>query len=371
MKSVILKYMNENIAWRHDISEKGIKISDDGPYTLLKYNALDVDWNDPICREARGIIIKNADYSNRKVVALAYNKFFNIQESYAANIDWTTARVQEKVDGSLIKLFFDDNKWHFSTNGTIDAAKAQVANHNMSFMDVIKLAINYKDINFNSLDPNYTYVLELVSPLTQIVINYPVTKLYHTGTRNNITGEEVNMNIGIQKPKEYPLHNLNDCLTAVSALNADSAENDPRFEGFVVVDSHWNRVKIKTPEYVSMHYLRTNGNISESTALDMIQNKEDSGYKTALKVPKSRAILAWYEYQSALLEYKVDEYITYVRGLYEEYDHDRKAVALKIKKDKLSVFGFKSINNKMSAKELIMSVPRSTVEKFIDEWKGV
>ena len=33
---------------------------------------------------------------------------------------------KKKIDGSLIKLWYDNNDWHISTNGTINAYEAEV-----------------------------------------------------------------------------------------------------------------------------------------------------------------------------------------------------------------------------------------------------
>ena len=69
-------------------------------------------------RELGGIII---DCERCEVVCWPFRKFGNHNEGYADTIDWSTARVQEKVDGSIVKLWYDEanGKWQFSTNGCI------------------------------------------------------------------------------------------------------------------------------------------------------------------------------------------------------------------------------------------------------------
>lgn len=99
-----------------------LKISRDGDYIMFKYNQLSSDFTIPLVREARGIIFRE---SNWGCVCFPFMKFGNYGESYCPNIDWNTASVQEKVDGSLIKFWYD-NGWHISTNGTIDAFKAEL-----------------------------------------------------------------------------------------------------------------------------------------------------------------------------------------------------------------------------------------------------
>ena len=174
-------------------------------------------------------------------------------------------RVQEKIDGSLIKLWFDNGSWHISTNGTIDAKEADLLadfSDQKTFYDLFCSAINMYDL-INKLCPDYTYMFELVSPFNRVVVPYTKTEIYHIGTRNNITLEELNEDIGIQKPKEYDLHSLDDCLKTAEALPFSE-------EGYVVVDKFWNRVKIKSIAYVAAHHLKNNGVITYSRVVDMI-----------------------------------------------------------------------------------------------------
>ena len=87
---------------------------------LLKYNQIESPMSSPIVQECRGIILDEADDWN--VVARAFDKFFNYGEGHAAEINWQTARVQEKVDGSLCLVFFYKREWHVATTGTPDAS---------------------------------------------------------------------------------------------------------------------------------------------------------------------------------------------------------------------------------------------------------
>lgn len=67
---------------------------------LFKYDQISSPFGEEIVRECRGIILDEAN--NWKVICHSFNKFFNngerVGEAVMA-IDWSTARVQEKVDG--------------------------------------------------------------------------------------------------------------------------------------------------------------------------------------------------------------------------------------------------------------------------------
>ena len=120
-------------------------------------------------------------------------------------------------------------------------------------------------------NPNYTYMFELVSPYNKIVVDYPEIKAYHLATRDNITGEEVEINLGIEKPKQYKLKTEEDVKRAASRLPFDE-------EGYVVVDKYYNRVKIKSPAYVNAHRLVNNHVINRERALGLIMQNEQEEF---------------------------------------------------------------------------------------------
>lgn len=55
-------------------------------------------------------------------MAFPYKKFFNYGENGSASIDWKTARVYEKIDGSLLTLYFAMGEWHVASSSLPDAS---------------------------------------------------------------------------------------------------------------------------------------------------------------------------------------------------------------------------------------------------------
>ena len=70
---------------------------------LLKYDQLTSPtlMGLPEMQDCRGLILEKGTW---KVMSLAFRKFFNAEEGNAAKIDWNTARVLEKLDGTLIQV---------------------------------------------------------------------------------------------------------------------------------------------------------------------------------------------------------------------------------------------------------------------------
>ena len=271
MNLELLKFIEENQDWKRLLGEKPfcVDIKENDKYMIFVYSMIDSDFSLPVVKECRGIILRKKDY---KPVCIPFFKFHNVQESLAAKINWSTARVQEKIDGSLIKVWYEDEEWHVSTNGTIDAREANLSmdfGDVKTYYDLFCSAENASIDLFYKLNKDRTYMFEIVSPFNRVVIPYTKTEIWHIGTRDNTTFEELNEDIGIQKPKEFPLKSLDECLAATAVMPF-------REEGYVCVDSLWKRVKVKSPAYVACHHMRGNGVVTANRILDLIKaNAQD------------------------------------------------------------------------------------------------
>ena len=210
-------------------------------------------------------------------VCRAFDKFGNYGEGYTDEIDWSTAQVQEKVDGSLIKVFYHNNSWHIATNGAINAYDCIVYKEdketNKTYGSIFNFALRgHLNQFFESLDKDYTYMFELVSPYTKLVVEYPDTALYYLSRRSIHTMKEDNARpetfeeFGILFPKTYSLKTLEDCLAYVKTM-------DKNEEGFVVKDAAFHRIKIKSPEYLLAFRSKNNGVLSTKRIIKMIREE--------------------------------------------------------------------------------------------------
>lgn len=357
----LLEFIKENDNWEEVLKkEKHIKIRKEGNLALFKYSAK-ADFKDEIVRGARGHII---DLDKMEYVCRPFLKFGNYYEEYVPDIDWTTAQIQEKIDGSITKLWFYDGAWRWSSNSVIFAQDCYLHNGEFSMSWLIRDAENYKNIPFDNLDKGYTYVFELVSPYNRIVIDYPKTYLYHTGTINNATGQEYVLDIGIEHPKTYEIANR-----SLESVLQKAKEFDTLHEGFIVCDGSFNRVKVKTEEYLRLHYSMTN-KLSEKQALEILQANDEE----AMHAIKNNLDLApemlYYEYKYAVLKKKISHYISYAMALYQQLDHDRKAFALSLEDSPYKMFAFKAIDNPtIGVSERLKDIKISHLKKLIDNIK--
>lgn len=265
----IVNFIKNNPNWEELLAAEPycLSIQRDGDYILFKYNQIHSDFSSPVVQEARGIIFHEPTW---ECVCRPFRKFFNYGEANAAEINWSKAVVSEKIDGSLIKLWMHNGEMHISTNGTIDAGKAQVSGFdNMSFKDLFFKALA---VQYIMITPGFTYLYELVSPYNRVVIPYEDIDIYQLAIIDNITGEEYELDANIKKPKEFQLSSFDEVLRAAQAL-------DWKNEGFVVFDGI-NRVKVKSPAYVLAHYARNNNVMTTERLLDVILMGEEEEFLT-------------------------------------------------------------------------------------------
>ncbi len=347
--------------WRELLAEKQIKVKEGRSlltlnYAIFNYDIM-ADFSDVVVQEARGIILDIHNVKNPTVVAWPFRKFGNSHESYVDTIDWNSARVQEKIDGSIIKLWFnhEGGYWHCSSNGCIRAEDAELSS-GYNLMDLIRESKEYAELmkNDDMLDKNCTYIFELVSPKNQIVVKYDTTKLYHIGTRNNLTGEEFSDYLPfMDHPKSYALHSLDDCVKAAGELNKQTAGGYPTNEGFVVVDQDFHRIKVKSPEYLIYHHMVNNGQITRDRAYDIITSDDYNLSAIVRDMPQHVAeAVIWYD-----KGYKENwicalSAMDYARKM-QKSGMSRKDIALSIKSNPYSYFMFKALDSTQPTEEIL------------------
>lgn len=251
---------------------------------LLDYSQIDSPKMHPITIECRSLILQ---MSNLRVVSRAFDRFFNAGEcpEYYADFDAARARVYEKADGSLVKVYWHPKKggWHISTRGTAYAEGP----HPMgaTFLDHILVAFTHPEDSDNhpySLEefddafrdcmkqniggPSFTFVFEFTSPLSRVVTRYdaPVMVLLdvvHNGTGKSLIAQSPELYkefvagfndfwLNVRAPKVYESGEISDLINRANQL-----EN--LAEGFVLYDPvSGKRMKIKSAAYVAAHRLR-------------------------------------------------------------------------------------------------------------------
>ena len=384
----IQKFITEHSDWEALLQEKPycITISRDVKFghnlIMFKYSQIDSNFNEALVRECRGLIL---DEDTLEPVCVPFFKFGNYGESYCPEIDWKSCWVGEKLDGSLIKMsrIGDDILW--STNGTIDAFKAPLAEQigciAKSFGELAYFAVldNYrKACNLSVSDhidpgcadswlksivkPGFTYMFELTSPFNKVVVQWRETRLSFLGVRNNETLQETyfsdhELKCIFNTPKVFPLRSIDDCVKAANELDCNN-------EGFVVCDKNFNRVKIKSPTYVALHHMRNNGVLSYERGIEIVRGNELEEVVTYFPEFKDHLekIKEKYDFLVSRLEASWDGFSTSVTAL-----APRKEAAIWITKNfDIPGVGFALLDGKVkSVKEWIEKCPAKNLVKWL------
>ena len=229
----------------------------------------------PEMQDCRGLILERGTW---KVMSLAFRKFFNSEEGNASKIDWSTAHVLEKVDGSCMQVYWDwhKNRWFAGTTGTAEG-EGEVNNKlGTTFDELFWKTVKEKyNLNTDQMGKNYCFVFELTTPYNIVVKPHGESSVNLLTVRNLDTLEEVSreelLNIGsvlnLPVVKSYDL-NAKDVGALLRTFDGMIWHD----EGYVVVDAKFNRVKIKNPAYVAVHHLK--GKSAEHNILTIVKSNE-------------------------------------------------------------------------------------------------
>lgn len=280
------------------ITQRNIKVVDSVKYPglkLFKYHMIDSPMSDQVVRQARGIILDANN--NYEPVCRPFDKFFNYNEPLAAKLDFNTqTRVETKVDGSLCSMYFYGGRWNVATSGHPDAA-GRVDQNNFTFAELFwRIFELYKPLPTDQITTQYTFMFEMTAPYNQIIVRQHKLDLTLIGIRHTKTGIEVDPHTSMLKCGfrtagrasgiEASLGANLDPYEVISAKANSLSPMDN--EGYVVVDGHFNRVKIKSDAYVRLHALLGNKKPSTASLIDVVKAGEQSEVAAYLPVLAQR-----------------------------------------------------------------------------------
>jgi hypothetical protein len=150
----IQKHLRE-FGLEETVSKFKLKIREYPHKVLFKYDQIESDMSIEEVRECRGLILER---NNWDILCFSFEKFFNEAESSAARIDWSTARILEKLDGccheSTILMTEDGEK-------TIQNICDNKYIGRVLSYDVEANSLVYDDIVAHSVKPNFNNWVEI------------------------------------------------------------------------------------------------------------------------------------------------------------------------------------------------------------------
>jgi len=216
------------------------------PLRILNYSRkaqFEKLWNEYTLM-CRGMVIDD----KYNIVARPFVKFFNYEEHKPEEIPNTNFEVYDKMDGSLGIIFNYADEWHVATRGSFVSDQA------------IKGRSMLNNYNIEGLNPEMTYLVEIIYPENRIVVDYNgEEKLVLLAVVDVETGYDMpyavmKYHAGIREI-DFSLVNHYDGVNDIKELKARNITNQ---EGYVLRYENGFRMKVKFEDYCRLHSIITN-----------------------------------------------------------------------------------------------------------------
>jgi RNA ligase len=210
---------------------------------------------DEVTMMCRGLVTD----TEGNIMARPFKKFFNMEEG--KHTPTSEFDVYEKMDGSLIIVFWYDGGWVVASRGSFTSEQA----------------IGASKIFFDELDHNFsigiTYLFEFTAPWNRIVIDYgenpnlTLLGAIRTDDGTEATWEQLKM---IGDGANCDIVKKYDGISDYSTLKGMINDNQ---EGFVIRFSNGDRMKIKGEEYLRLHKIMTE--VSTKSVWEILSNGDN------------------------------------------------------------------------------------------------
>lgn len=295
-KIPLLNYIEKNLNKKYNIRTAWKKNSS---LYIVNYDIHRSDLNETICRQANGVIF---DKSTNKIVCFIYNAILeaSVNELYNLyhNIDFSSQQyykqfnefraeiqvhnnfidtdtltrvmdvntnfdnysVQKLYDGTLIKLFYYNNKWCVATNKCIDADQSKWTSNRSYWELFTDIPLNYEILN-----KDHCYAFMLLHPENRLICEYKRPILVNIGEFDLLTGEEV-INTVFSETEQFTNNQTDQNIFIPETMNFSSMselllsfDNSDLFPGYFLINKQTRtRVKIINPKYKYLQYIKGN-----------------------------------------------------------------------------------------------------------------
>ena len=220
-----------------------------------------------IGRESRALIL---DLDNWDVIAKSMDAFLIPSSLKTAEkieyFDWNNAFATPKYDGCLMLLYFTKNEWkigtRFSTDSMCNVYSPNAGETEISWRDVFISVLEEYGYSFEEfktyLNKENYYSFELCSRFNRNIVIYEEQIIKLLTIVSSETLEELDID-------QFKLREFIPERIKVSSLDEvkkliDQNNNPLECEGFVVVDSKLNRIKVKNEKYTELGFINASTN---------------------------------------------------------------------------------------------------------------
>lgn len=211
------------------------------PLTIWNY-APEVQYSgnwDDITVMCRGLVTD--DEGN--IVARPFKKFWNLEEN--RHNPTKEFQVFAKLDGSLGILFYYEGEWIFASRGSFTSEQSTKG------FEMLKKNVD----DTNIFNKEYTYLFEIIYNENRVVVRYPFENVVLLSAIHTHSGIEMSYDAILAYSYIIPIVSRYDGLKDISKLKSIIKDDE---EGFVILFSNGERMKVKGEEYLRLHKVMTN-----------------------------------------------------------------------------------------------------------------
>jgi len=282
----------------------------------------------------RGMVVRKPVWGKKKdplslIASFPFVRFFNYGEKDAEDIALHQSELLEKLDGTMVGVFFPEGETAFHTRKMLSLDEADygldiTTFHGKKYRFLPTIAEYVKKLSFSKADYGYTYVFEFVHEVSHVVTKYTPAQygMYLIGGRELETHQELTEDeldaiaarIGALRPRRWSALQHKEIMALMKEEGQD-------FEGFVFRDRlTGKRVKLKDTDYLRKHRLL-----------------DETSYKNLLPIilmGEEEEILAYFPFIKDRVEDVKKAYETYLekanQSVLKWRGKDRKEVAMAI-----------------------------------------
>lgn len=256
---------------------------------VLNYCQIESKKDSKLAMECRSLVVtlpklkhdlgEPYGYADFELVSRSFDRFFNYGESGCPDVPISELTAYEKVDGSLIGVFYWKGKWLYRTRSVI--MPEQVINGNVEEVTWKDMLDSQIDEVPNGLGKYDTAILELTCRHNRVVTIYasePVLTLLAVRDLSDECAyvapeclDEYAKRNGWDRPEKFTFDSFAHCEFAAKSLRDLQ-------EGYVMYNKLGVPVmKLKNPAYVAAHHLRGEG-LTPKRVLDLLIMNEMDEY---------------------------------------------------------------------------------------------
>ena len=226
---------------------------------VIIYNDQKSNISNELVRFFNGVIIEK---STLRIVCYTFDKCLE-EDNINENLIDTDIIIQPIYEGTLIRVFYHDNKWNISTKKMIDANKATWSSRK-SFGQMFSEVFNMSLLEKYDKNCCYSFLMgHKDNNIMKISNNY----ILHISTSDLVNNQEANINGSYQ----YVKMNKEEFLNHIDNIKNDTGLNEI---GYMYMNKNYERQKFIKKNYIEIRELWGNTNNRLFRYLHLRKNPE-------------------------------------------------------------------------------------------------